>query len=187
MSLAGFFSRNKHSECEGFLQRADMAKAAQEAMERAEKEGGSLALMLVEVDHFEQLRAERGEVAGDRVLNDVGGELKSLCGLASSVARLRSQEFAVLLRGRSAAELSAFAEQVRANTQARIAATQSAAITVSVGVGMFYPGEKSWKQMLSRADVALFCAKSSGSHSAMDTGVRRPATERRGQSIRIAA
>jgi PleD family two-component response regulator len=78
------------------------------------------------------------------------------------VARLRWQEFAVLLPGHSAQRLSELAECLRANMPQMIVNEDSLPVTLSMGIGMFYPGETSWTKMLSRADVALLCAKNNG-------------------------
>ncbi len=188
MGLAELFQFQKPSVCEGQLGRSGLAKIAQREMDRAEQNNEPLALMLVEIDHFDRLRSAWGEAAATRVLNAVGGALSNMCGVASAVARLRSQEFAVLLPGRSEQELSQLAERLRARTTEMIVTEDGAPVTVSVGIGMFYPGETSWTPMLSRADVALFCAKSSGfNRVVMDSGSARSSAERRSRMLPAAA
>jgi diguanylate cyclase (GGDEF)-like protein len=186
--LARLFHVSRRSVCEGLLGRAGLAKIAQREMQRAEQEDGSLALMLVEIDHFDRLSAAWGKAAGERVLEAVADVLTSVCGGAVPVARLRSQEFAVLLPGRSEQELSALAERLRAKTPETVVGENGVAITVSVGVGMLYRGETSWTQMLSRADVALFCAKNNGfNRVVMDAGPARRVAERRARLLQAVA
>jgi len=188
MGLAELFQFQKRSVCEGLLSRAGLAKIAQREMDRAQENNSPLALMLVEIDHFDRLRSVWGETAGVRILDAVGSALTNMCGVASAVARLRSQEFAVLLPGRSEQELSEFAERLRSRTPEMIVNEDGTPVTVSVGIGMFYPGESNWTQMLSRADVALFCAKTSGfNRVVMDAGAARHSAERRARMHLAAA
>jgi len=185
VSFSGMFTMQRRSVSQSLLDRAGLAKLAHQEMQRAERTGGPLALMLVEIDEFERLRAA-GSV--DRVLEGLAGVLMDVCGAGSAVARMRSQEFAVLLPGRSTEELSELAEQVRARTPEMVANQDGGAVTVSVGVGMHYSGGNNWVQMLSRADVALFCAKSGGSNRVvMDSGSARRVEERRVGMLQTAA
>jgi diguanylate cyclase (GGDEF)-like protein len=188
MGLAELFHFQKRSVCEGLLGRSGLAKIAQREMDRAEREGEPLALMLVEIDHFDRLRSTCGAPAGDRVMDAVAVALTNMCGIASAVARLRSAEFAVLLPGRSKQELSELAERLRARTPEMIVNKDGTAVTVSVGIGMFYPGETSWTQMLSRADIALFCAKNNGfNRVVMDSGSAKHTAERRARMLQAVA
>ncbi len=188
MGLAELFQFQKPSMCEGLLDRSGLAKIAQREMDRSEQNNGPLALMLVEIDHFDRLKSVWGDAAGRRVLDAVGTALTNMCGVASAVARLRSQEFAVLLPGRSEPDLSQLAERLRARTTEMIMTDDGVPVTVSVGIGMFYKGETKWTQMLSRADVALFCAKSSGfNRVVMDSGAGKHSGERRGRKLLVAA
>jgi diguanylate cyclase (GGDEF)-like protein len=178
--LAELFHFQKPGVCESLLSRSELAKIAQREMERAKQHRASLALMLVEIDHFDRLHSVWGEAAEGRIVDAVGGALTSMCGVASAVARLRSQEFALLLPGRSEKELSELAERVRSRMPEMIVDEDGTPVTVSVGIGMFYTGETSWTHMLSRADVALVCAKSGGfNRVVMDSGAATHSAERR--------
>ena len=170
-NLAELFHFNRQGECEGLLGRSGLAKIAQREMDRAEREGGPLAVMLVEIDHFDRLTAALGAAVADSLMDAVGSALVSMCGAASAVARLRSQEFAVLQAGQSTQELSELAERLRAEALEVIVNKDGSAVTVSVGIGMFYSGETDWTHMLGRADVALSCAKNNGfNRVVMDSG-----------------
>jgi len=185
VSFSGMFTVQRRSVRQSLLDRAGLGKLAHQEIERAERTGGPLALMLVEIDEFERLRSG-GSV--EAVLDALAGVLMEVCGAGSAVARMRSQEFAVLLPGRSMEEVSELAEQVRARTPEMVANQDGGAVTVSVGVGMHYSGGSNWVQMLSRADVALFCAKSGGANRVvMDSGSAQRVEERRGVMMQTAA
>ncbi len=188
IGFSGMFSFQRRSTSNDLLDRAGLAKLAHQEMQRSALSGTPLALMLVEIDHFEHLRAAG---AADRVLNALAAVLTEHCGLGGAVARLRAQEFAVLLPERSTEELAALGELIRATTSESITNNHGSPVTVSVGVGMHYPGEANWMQMLSRADLALFCAKSGGANRVvMDTGsTARNAVEqeRRANMLQTAA
>jgi len=187
MGLQDLFNFQQRAVYEGLLDRTGLAKIAQREMDRAERQGEPLALMLVEVGNLDHIRSILGPAAGDVALSAVAEELTKMCGIACAVARLRSQEFAVLLPGRSTEELNELAEGVDRRIQGLALTEDGVGLKVSVGVGMFYPGENSWAQMLCRADMALFCAKDGGENRvAMDTGAAKNIEERRARATRPA-
>src|SRR4029453_14610399 len=57
------------------------------------------AVLCIDPDDFKTVNDSLGHAAGDRMLQEIGGRLRSVVRRADSVARLGGREFAVLLQG----------------------------------------------------------------------------------------
>lgn len=137
----------------------------------AERHGQTLALLLIDLDHFKQLNDQLGHPAGDEVLEKLVEVLDDALRAEDVLARYGGEEFAILARNISAASALQLAERVRrlvAETHFGPFGKESAPrqVTISVGVGV-YPegdakGETAVAQLVARADAALYRAKNNG-------------------------
>ncbi|SDO97427.1 diguanylate cyclase (GGDEF) domain-containing protein [Klenkia soli] len=119
--------------------------------------GGSLAVLLVDVDHFKTINDTGGHPAGDHALQQVAAVLWGAVRAGDLVARLGGDEFGVLLRDVPAAEAREVAEAVRARVEGLVWEGLSAPVTLSVGLAA---GEATDVQALARtADRLLYEAK----------------------------
>ncbi len=123
-----------------------------------------LALLMMDLDHFKQLNDTWGHGLGDRALRAMGSLLLAVVGDETMTARMGGEEFAVLLPGYGLEAAAALAERVRAGVEdLRLAeGDQFARLTVSVGVSLMQAGERTWAEMMGRADDALYRAKREG-------------------------
>lgn len=89
--------RALQDELTGLPNETLLRERLQYALALAEVEGTSLALLLVDLDGFGRLNQTIGSQAGDDVLRAVGAKLRSRLRHSDTVARLRGDEFGVLL------------------------------------------------------------------------------------------
>jgi len=140
---------------------------AMQALLHEHKSGDSCpSVMMIDLDHFKQVNDQYGHVFGDTVLKSVAQAIRSCVKGRDLVARYGGEEFAVMLPATALPGAIALAEQIRStiagarirrgNTSERIGA-----ITVSVGVSSWKPGE-SIDALIERADRALYRSKSEG-------------------------
>ncbi|HEX2116227.1 MAG TPA: GGDEF domain-containing protein [Alphaproteobacteria bacterium] len=140
-----------------------LREAAAEAMEH----GTSLALIMIDIDHFKQFNDTYGHQIGDGVLRLVGRTLREGTKGRDLVARYGGEEFAVILVGSNLHGAMAVAEQLRKNVGSKRITKKGAgggslgSITLSLGVAAYVPGESLGK-LVSRADQALYLAKRTG-------------------------
>jgi diguanylate cyclase (GGDEF)-like protein len=138
-------------------------------LKRAQRFGGDVSLLLLDIDHFKLVNDTYGHAAGDLVLKQLTRQIVSCLRRATDwCARLGGQEFAVVLEGAKLAEAHACAEKLRqaiANDSIAIAAN-SIRITVSIGVsGLDDIGDRkaaTVQSMLRRGDTNLFASKLCG-------------------------
>jgi diguanylate cyclase (GGDEF)-like protein len=125
------------------------------------RRGDPPALLTVDLDDFATVNDVLGYPAADRLLIAVAALLRD-SGDTVAVGRLNGDQFGVLTRGLSGAELENFAEQVRATLASPLDAGGVPVSTrSSIGVAQAAPGDAAG-DLLARADAALRAAKASG-------------------------
>lgn len=149
------------------------------------------ALALVDVDNFDQASQRLGYGAGDRLLNVVAATLSEMVGSSPGlllVARIGSDEFAVLAAGTTAQALAAWMRDLPTATPTVSTEHGPWSPTVSVGISGVVAGE-GIDQPMTRADQALTQAKSMGraQMQVYDTSTRQFALDRRDMFVHIEA
>jgi diguanylate cyclase (GGDEF)-like protein len=148
----------------GLLNAAAWQREADTEIARANRTGESLALLLIDIDHFKRVNDAHGHLAGDQVLIGVAGTLVSQLREYDVVGRFGGEEFVVLLPGADILEGCRVAERLR-NRVRRLsvpADDESVSVTVSVGVALFRTHGQDLIELLASADLALYRAKKSG-------------------------
>jgi len=123
-------------------------------------ESGPLTAIMLDVDHFKRINDLYGHDVGDQAIAAVA----KVAQIEGAVAgRLGGEEFAMLLEGRTLSEGARLAEQLRGRMAALRFDTANGPMTLtcSFGVSERRPGD-SIDDLLKRADVALYAAKTSG-------------------------
>lgn len=146
-----------------FNRRAFFEKAQQ--MCRGES---PLAAIMLDADHFKCINDTYGHDVGDQVLAAIGRAVRSEDAI---VGRMGGEEFAILIEGASGEAALAHAEAIRARVAALSfdAANEKASVTCSFGVAERQAGE-GIDQLLRRADIAMYQAKSAGRDRVVEAG-----------------
>ena len=135
---------------------------------RAQREGASLALALIDVDYFKRYNDRYGHQQGDRCLQQVARALEEAARRpVDLVARYGGEEFVVVLPGLEREGAEAVGERIRSNVESlaieHAGSEASAVVTVSVGVTVVAATpESSAKAVIEEADRALYEAKGRG-------------------------
>jgi diguanylate cyclase (GGDEF)-like protein len=139
-----------------------------EEVQRSQRHGTALALLLIDIDHFKLYNDLLGHPQGDRALEAVAAVLARQARRPGElVARIGGEEFALLLPHASAATASTVAERCnRAMATLALphgASPTAAHVTLSMGVAMLDSGlREDAAALVRRADAALYAAKASG-------------------------
>ncbi len=135
---------------------------------RAQREGGSLSLIIADVDHFKAFNDRYGHVAGDKCLHAVAQAMQgALRRPGDLVARIGGEEFAVLLPATPTGGAAMLAEQMRRAVSeldlTREVPDLSGPVTISLGVANSEAAAIGSPQELHRAaDQSLYNAKHGG-------------------------
>lgn len=126
--------------------------------------GHTIALVLLDVDHFKAINDQFGHAAGDRALVAVSTTLKALSRSADMTARLAGDEFTVLLAGLDEAGVMAWYARLADRFRRELRASGlTVDATMSAGHTWLHSmtGDSIGKA-LARADYALYQAKARG-------------------------
>jgi diguanylate cyclase (GGDEF)-like protein len=137
-------------------------------LSRAQRQGGPLSLVMLDVDCFKAYNDTYGHPAGDRVLQAVVGAVQvQLNRLSDVCARYGGEEFVIILPAGDQAGAIRIAEKVRRAVQElKLVHSRSIVgpvVTISLGAATC-PGGLACRpeQLLEAADQALYAAKKSG-------------------------
>jgi len=149
------------------LNRRALSENITAEMERALRYDSSLALLMIDLDHFKHVNDTHGHLIGDDVLRDLASLLRDLVRENDVVARYGGEEFVILLPETDDAGAERFAERVRAAVKDTAFASrpgaQAIALTTSIGVATFPAARiESVEDLFARADAALYRAKADG-------------------------
>jgi diguanylate cyclase (GGDEF)-like protein/PAS domain S-box-containing protein len=130
----------------------------------------NLAVLLLDLDHLKSVNEGYGRSVGDKVLTQIAERVAEVGGDLGTAARLRSDEFAVMVRGLDNAEVMKLANRLREVVGAPVEADgKQVRMGVSIGVAFGHPGQES-EDLLGDADQALISAKEAGGDRAVVYG-----------------
>jgi diguanylate cyclase (GGDEF)-like protein len=180
----------------GLMNRRAFDEHLQRVWQQALRDQRSVALFIIDIDHFKRHNDEWGHQAGDLALRNVAQAIQGFAHRPLDLAaRYGGEEFALILYDMPLLIVHELAERLREAVQnlhitprevrevREAAATQkAAAITVSVGVGLGVPSIGRTPQgLVQLADEALYEAKQAGrnrivvrdadAYKMLDTGV----------------
>lgn len=122
-----------------------------------------LALLLLDLDRFQEVNDTLGHRCGDELLTQVGARLTGAVGTGGTVVRLGGDEFAVLLQGADEPRAAVVAAELRDALQEPFVVEQVLiAVDASVGVALRPAHTRDSEQLLQLADVAMYDAKGAG-------------------------
>lgn len=149
---------------EAFNRRALIGRLVKE-VERTERYGTALALLMIDLDNFKQVNDTYGHFAGDRVLQQLVTILRREQRAVDMVARYGGEEFVVVLPETGLPGARIFAERIlrRVGSHEFSDGSPSVRVTVSIGIATF-PDErvKDHESLLRLADDNLYKAKRDG-------------------------
>lgn len=89
--------QGSHDRLTGLINRGELFRALESAIQKSNKTGTGFALLVVDIDNFTRINDALGHETGDQVLVEVARLLQRELGEGQVVARLGSDEFAMLL------------------------------------------------------------------------------------------
>src|SRR3990167_4919499 len=123
----------------------------------------SVAVLMMDVDHFKAVNDRYGHQVGDDVLRQITQVTRERLRDDALLARYGGEEFTVLLPVRSHLEASAVAERLRQVLASTPCETRGGpvSITMSIGVAFHHP-QRTLEDALAQADACLYEAKQAG-------------------------
>jgi diguanylate cyclase (GGDEF)-like protein/PAS domain S-box-containing protein len=136
-----------------------------QAILAAQREGDSVAVMMIDLDRFKEVNDSLGHDAGDMLLQEVARRLEGSLRASDTIARLGGDEFGVLLpRQCSPEDVRRVIERISATLALPVVLDElPLAIEGSLGVAMYPDHGTNVDTLLQRADMAMYTAKEGSS------------------------
>jgi diguanylate cyclase (GGDEF)-like protein len=154
---------SRHDRLTGLGNHSRFRQVSQRAISRGARTGRHMAILVIDMNGFQEIDDTLGHKSGERVLAEFAEVLRRCVPASGLPARLGGDEFAVVLpeiknpeeayevAGRIAASLGPVAVDGRLIT-----------LAAGIGVAVAAPGELTHDEIVHRADLAMYKAKSLG-------------------------
>jgi len=160
----------------GICNRRAIEDLGQRAIAASRRHGTTLAMMIIDIDHFKRINDDHGHSCGDQALVEAVGRIRAGLRADDLVGRLGGEEFVAVMPNTDAASALAAAERVRTafNDRGMAIDRQRLQVTVSVGVALLMPEDGRFSHLLRRADRAMYAAKAAGRNRVMFDATHTP-------------
>lgn len=151
-------------ELTGIPNRRRFEERLEEAVIQAERSGGHVGVLLLDLDGFKAINDRLGHVGGDAVLRGLAERLRPIVRRSDLLARLGGDEFAFLLLGVDGARgAQTFAARVLAGLAAPLPFGDTpVSVAASIGIAIWPEDGRTPDQLVRCADEALYAAKRAG-------------------------
>lgn len=149
----------------GLYNRRYMEEGLEREIDRARRIGRSIAVVLLDVDHFKKINDQYGHEAGDIVLKHVADLMKDFRSGSDIVCRFGGEEFVLILPDMSPQNLSDRMNTLKHNIEKMkitYRGEQLPVTTASIGIACFPEDGMDRDALLRSADLAMYRAKQNG-------------------------
>lgn len=153
-----------HDSLTGLPNRLLLNARLEHSLQHAGREGCSVAVMFLDLDHFKKINDSFGHPVGDQLLQMVAGRLLQSVRKDDTVARLGGDEMTVILGSLDDPNYAATAAK---NILERLVKPfqlkgQDVFVSASIGISVYPQDGKDPTTLLKNADTAMYMAKNEG-------------------------
>ncbi len=148
----------------GLLNHREFYRRLADCLEWSERYYYAVSLLMIDIDHFKQFNDTYGHQMGDWVLKTVGDIIKTQVRVVDVCARYGGEEFVVILTNTDISQAVMLAERIRSaifEYSFKYDGIRSQ-LSISVGIASFPKDADNIKDLVKRADDAVYMAKESG-------------------------
>lgn len=147
----------------GLFNRRQLQNELEQSKLRADREGKTFSLCLIDIDHFKEINDNNGHLVGDTILREFSRLAREVIRDRDILGRYGGDEFMQILPDTEVKGAVMHAERLRVYAHFLDFETilQQKRISLSIGVAQYRPGE-CINDLISRADSALYRAKQQG-------------------------
>ncbi len=131
-----------------------------EELAKAKSTKQTLSVLMIDIDDFKKYNDTFGHIRGDKALIKIGQTIKNNCRKIDIVCRYGGEEFSLILPANTKREAKFLAERIRKSIAKNYILNYK--FTVSIGVANFPKDQREKKELIKKADDALYQAKSQG-------------------------
>lgn len=142
-----------------------MLEGFEQALNRAERHNYSLAVLMIDLDHFKNFNDNYGHKIGDLVLTEVAELFRSNLRLEDIACRFGGEEFCIICPDTGLKDAYLLAEKLRVGVSELVLTDEQlslSSVTISTGIAVYPNHAIKSQQLLIEADKALYSAKKRG-------------------------
>jgi diguanylate cyclase (GGDEF)-like protein/PAS domain S-box-containing protein len=154
----------EHDALTGLPNRAHLASRLEDMLDKLPAQGGQLALLFIDLDHFKPVNDQYGHAVGDKLLQAAARRITATLRGSDFVSRIGGDEFIVVLPAASSEQTARIAA-----TKLRDALMQPFTIDghplqigSSIGIALAPHHAQTPEELLQKADAAMYLAKERG-------------------------
>jgi diguanylate cyclase (GGDEF)-like protein/PAS domain S-box-containing protein len=156
-----------HDNLTGLANRTLLHDRIAQSIAFARRSNRSVAVMLLDLDHFKHVNDAFGHSAGDDLLKEVANRLRACVRESDTVARLGGDEFVIVLADLTVAEdVDGIAQKITESLAAPIHVGQRETyVGASIGISLYPRDGEHGETLLRNADIAMYRVKEHGRNS----------------------
>lgn len=149
-----------HDKLTGLPNRTLLYDRIEQAQTRANRDNGSFALLVIDLNNFKEINDTLGHHFGDLILGEISKNIQLSLRESDSLARLGGDEFAIILHDTDEDGTHACVARVinKLKTPISIEDTRIEC-TASIGVAVYPQHGEDSKSLLKHADIAMYQSK----------------------------
>jgi diguanylate cyclase (GGDEF)-like protein len=152
-----------HDHLTGLWNRVMVLEQLAVEITRAKRAKKSVAIMLVDLDHFKKVNDTYGHPAGDAILREAAARMRVALRAYDSIGRYGGEEFLIVLPGCDARAALVVAERARTSVAAPVRVGDvDIPMSISLGVASTQSASEDPALLIQAADEALYRAKAAG-------------------------
>jgi len=149
-----------HDILTGLPNRALLQDRLEQDIHRAHRQKTSMALLLLDLDHFKEINDTLGHPVGDQILKKVGQRLLGYLRESDTVARLGGDEFAIIATDIDEDDARIFVEKIiLALKQVIHVEKQNLYVGASIGLALYPDHGQDVSTLIRHVDIAMYHAK----------------------------
>ena len=153
-----------HDALTGLPNEALVKARLEQALAHADRSGGRIALIFIDLDDFKSINDSLGHPVGDAFLREVAARLVECVRDTDMVSRKGGDEFLVVLtEAGDADDIGAVADKLRERIAAPVSiGGHELGTTASLGIAIYPDDSRDFDTLLKKADTAMYQAKATG-------------------------
>lgn len=147
--------------------RISFNEATNKALMEARRHHKIVALLLVVIDHFQEIKAAHGPAMTDGLLEELSKRFRSILRASDTLAHLENDEFALLLTGLEQVKLAGLVSEklLKVSTLPFTVNSREISVTISIGVSTFPADGQTLEELQKQVADALHFAKKQGGNN----------------------
>jgi len=157
----------------GLFNRRYMEESVERELHRANRDGSTIGVIMLDLDHFKQFNDIFGHDGGDIILKEFSAQLLARTHKEDIVCRYGGEEFLIILPGASLEHTQGRAEDLLGavrNIAINLRGRELGPISASIGVALYPKHGNTLGLLIRAADEALYQAKACGRDRVMSAG-----------------